>query len=395
MRRGGAVVGVICVAAGAATVSTVTAPRPHRPQASAPSTLAVTLDGCVRDRVSATSGRHAFLLRNDTDRAMEVQLLGSGSRVVAEVEAFGPQTTRTMDVVLAAGSYSFRCLPDDVTAITSTKFAVTAADAAKSGTQASPEDTHGVRAVTAQDLLPATLSYRRWVSGKIPSLIEDVGRLRDRLARGDRAGAKKAWLNAHHTYETLGAAYGAFGDLDDSINGSSVRPGGHTKSLTGFHRVEAGLWAGESARDLVTSADKLAADVRRLRTSVAHMEISPLDIGLRAHEIVEDTIQFELTGRTDYGSHSYLDVARANLAGTRKLLGVLHPLLKSRYDKLGDTLAWLHRTDDEVKAVRRRSGAVALDNLPREDRERVNADVSELAELLAPVAAICDIRRTR
>ncbi|GAA3156073.1 hypothetical protein GCM10017687_87630 [Streptomyces echinatus] len=46
----------------------------------------------------------------------------------------------------------------------------------------------------------------------------------------------------------------------------------------------------------------------------------PRPAGLRAHEILENTVQFELTGRTDYGSGSNLATARANLDGTRAVL---------------------------------------------------------------------------
>ncbi len=46
------------------------------------------------------------------------------------------------------------------------------------------------------------------------------------VSEGDLTAAKTAWLTAHLTYETLGAAYGAFGDLDTAINGSPAP--GHT-----------------------------------------------------------------------------------------------------------------------------------------------------------------------
>ena len=55
--------------------------------------------------------------------------------------------------------------------------------------------------------------------------------------------------------------------------------------------------------------------------------MDPVDTGLRAHEITEDSIQLDLTGRSDFGSGTSLATARAGLDGTAELLKVLHPLL--------------------------------------------------------------------
>ncbi len=123
--------------------------------------------------------------------------------------------------------------------------------------------------------------------------------------------------------------------------------------------------------------------------------MDPADLGLRAHEILENTVQFELTGRTDYGSGTNLATARANLDGTRVLLGRLRPLLTSRDTGPGRArlVAGPHparaRQPPTTTATGRR-----LDRLARAQREQVNADLGELVERLADVAALCDVRRT-
>ena len=122
--------------------------------------------------------------------------------------------------------------------------------------------------------------------------------------------------------------------------------------------------------------------------------MDPLDLGLRAHEILENTVQFELTGRTDYGSGSALATARANLDGTRVVLSRLRPLLVTRYPHLDR----LERDLDATQAVldrRHHDGHwTALGGLDRREREKVNASVSALVEQLADVAALCDERRS-
>ncbi len=51
------------------------------------------------------------------------------------------------------------------------------------------------------------------------------------------------------------------------------------------------------------------------------------DVALRTHEILENTLQFELTGETDEGSHTNLATAWANVQGTKLALAAITPLL--------------------------------------------------------------------
>lgn len=103
---------------------------------------------------------------------------------------------------------------------------------------------------------------------------------------------------------------------------------------TGFYRLEYGLWHGQSARQLTPVADGLDADVRALRASWPSTEINLLDIGLRTHEILENALEFQLTGHDDYVSGTTLATAAANVTGTLELLTVLRPLLVVRYPAL-------------------------------------------------------------
>jgi iron uptake system component EfeO len=117
-------------------------------------------------------------------------------------------------------------------------------------------------------------------------------------------------------------------------------------------------------------------------------------LGLRAHEILEDTVQFELTGRTDYGSGTNLATARANLDGTRILLGYLRPLLKTRDAGLTLLGSSLNRTQRTLDGFEQGGGWTPLAKLDRTRREKVNSDVGRLVEQLAVVAALTDVRRT-
>jgi iron uptake system component EfeO len=255
--------------------------------------------------------------------------------------------------------------------------------------------TSPVLPVTQGDLIAATKGYQSYVRGRIPNLVRLTTTLRRDIARGDLAAARLAWLPAHLAYERLGAAYDAFGDLDAAINGLPAGlPGGvHNRDWAGFHRIESGLWHGESATSLVAPASALLKAVRALGVQFAHAQIDPLELSIRAHEITENAVQFELTGQTDFGSGSSLASTRANLDGTTTVLGLIRSLLTPRYRELPVLQRALTRAENDLDAVRRSGAWPALGTLSTSRRERINSDLSQLTELLAPVAAILEPRR--
>ena len=64
------------------------------------------------------------------------------------------------------------------------------------------------------------------------------------------------------------------------------------------------------------------------------MQTPANDLALRTHEILENTLQFELTGEDDEGSHTTLATALANVQGTQLALGAIAPLLRQRDPQL-------------------------------------------------------------
>ncbi|NEB04093.1 EfeM/EfeO family lipoprotein [Streptomyces sp. SID13726] len=352
-------------------------------------TVDVGTSGCGHGWTHAAAGRQVFDLRNTSATAAEAYLTDARTGAVyGEVEGLGPGTTRPLQVTLGDGSYAFKCLPDDADAVTGPTVRITGGGGVKSGPAAMP--------VTQQELIPPTLAYQKWIQARTVELARRTDVLRAAVDRGDLAAARAAWLPAHLVYERMGAAYGTFGDADGEINGTTagLPDGVRDPGFAGFHRVEYGLWHGESASGLRGPADRLAEAVHALRDSWPDQRMDPADVGLRAHEILENTVQFELTGRTDYGSGTNLATARANLDGTRALLGYLRPLLKTRAAGLTGIDTWTDRAQHTLDAFDHGGHWTPLARLTRSQREKVDADLSELVERLAEVAALTDVRRT-
>lgn len=331
---------------------------------------------------SVAGGDQDFTVTNPTVAGMEVYLEAAvGGRVYLDMEGLGAGAHAKAHVVLGAGRYRFVCLPADADPVRGPT--VTVGPAPTSALL-----TPGIVPVTRADLVPVAQAYGGWVGTRLPALRQQVAALAADAEEGDLPAARRDWLTAHTTYETLGAAYDAFGEAGDELDGLP-RDG-----LTGFHLVESQLWGAADPAAIVASTAQLLSEVAALAASFGDAEIDPGAVGLRAHEIVEVAIQDVLTGAADAGSRTELATIDANLDGAAHALAPLHDLLATRYPDLDRTTAALQSTRALVEGFRAPDGSwTPLAGLDRAQRERVDAALDRDAELLAPVAAICDPRR--
>jgi iron uptake system component EfeO len=348
--------------------------------------ISVSTGGCGGTWHLAAPGWHTFQIHNSASDAAEVELINPANGAVYEtVEALGAGTTDPMRLDVGSGSYAFRCLIEDTDAITGP-------------TEKVPGHTSGATAilpVTDNDLEPPALEYHKYVTTGLITLVSQVATLNKAIAGGNLAAAKSAWLPAHLTYERLGAAYDSFGDFDGEIDGRADGLAGGVSSpdWTGFYRLEYGLWHGQSAAALTKVSAQLEHDVRALQASWPSTEIDLLDIGLRTHEILENALQFQISGHDDYGSGTTLATTEANITGTQVLLTELHPLLAQRYTGLPAVSTWLDRLQKLIDATHTSHGWTAVAALPTATRQDIDAAASQSLVELAPIAVITEPRR--
>ena len=253
---------------------------------------------------------------------------------------------------------------------------------------------------TPADYRAPIAAYRRYVRAQLGTMLGEVGDLRAALERGDLTAARAAWTDASATYESIGAAYGAFGDLDAAIDGrpDGLAGGAGSPDFTGLHRVELALWGRSSTADAAAPAARLEMDVGTLRRRLPRLEIAPLEYSLRAHEVLEDALHLQLGGDASRWSGSSLAAVRSEVAGTRVVLGTLAPLI-ARRDAAGVLPASrraLDRLDAELRRLQRPDGTLPRwDTLPQCDKERVSGLVAGAAEHLAYVPELIDPRPSR
>jgi iron uptake system component EfeO len=346
-------------------------------------TITVGTSNCGTGWTDPRPGEQTLTFRNTGNAAADVQVVEVGTgQVFGEIEGLAAGTTRPLRVALGGGGFAVRCAVEDQTPILGP--AVRLAGAAATG---------GIVPVTENDLADPLAAYRDYLRGGMDELVRATDALRDTVHGGDLAAVRAAWLPAHLDYQRLGAAYDAFGDAGHAIDGG---PDGHPDGVadpgfTGFRRLEYGLWHGEQASALTPVTDQLADDVHGLRNGFDDLRIDPRDLGLRGHEILEDTVRQTLTGHDDQGSGTGLATARANLDGTRALLAAVRPVLAPRYPRLSEVDKELDRT----QALLDSSQGVPLSQLSTDQRQHLNGALNQLVEDLAPVAVILEPRRTQ
>jgi high-affinity iron transporter len=350
---------------------------------SAAGSVTVTTSACGPRWAAPKSGQRTFAVTNSTRQPFEVELVGASQVwVYGDIEVLAPRTTRPLTVVLPRGRFWWRCTGLDGTV-----------------TYSRSERVSG-RKVTAHPYLPVDYSqlqlitgtYRAEVAAGLSQLVSDTDKLTAALTSGQLAEAKALWLPAHLDYERLGAAYGTFGNYDDEINGLPNRlPGGAADPrFTGFHRLEYGLWQGQSPATLVPVANALDAAVHGLQNAFPQLETDPNDVALRTHEILENALQFELTGESDMGSHTSLATTLANVQGTESTLSAISSLLARENPKLLDRArTGLAGLATLLQSYQRPSGTwVPLQSLTTTQREQLDGTVSALLEQLAPIADV-------
>jgi high-affinity iron transporter len=350
-------------------------------------TIGVSPTDCGEGFGTPKPGQQTFQVRNGGGSTVEAYLINPATAAVyGEVEGIAPGTTRALVATIGGGSYAWRCVPSSGKAVTSAAVRVSGGGAEQA-----------VLPVTDKDLAAPLASYRAYVDKGLAVLGTRTLALQHDIEDGQLGRARSDWLPAHVEYASLGAAYGTFGDFDAKIDGrtAGLPLGVKDPGFTGFHRIEYGLWHGEPAALLTPVARRLTSDVAALRKDFPHQDFDPGDLPLRTHEILEATLQQELTGATDYGSGSNLATAEANIKGTRELLGLLRPLISARDPKvLTDVGSWLRRTERTVLSARRADGRwTPVERLPAATRQRLNGAMSQLLEELAPVPNLLEIRK--
>jgi iron uptake system component EfeO len=367
------------------------------------------------------AGGLTFALWNSSTVVQEVQIQDVDSKkIFIDVEDLGVGATRSISLALPAGSYRFLCMGGaDGQPYAGPTWTLTGSyDGAT---------TPGVLPATEGDFIGPVNDYSSWTAGQLLHLQSDAAALSRTIAKGDVTAARSAWKTAQRQYLLLGAAYDAFGDLGDAID-SPVTPGVAPltdPNLTGLPKLEAVLWhaqpvakpkragrtkaqykkavrAAKRAQAALTAylkksaqpaATELARDVAKVAQTFNNpVQPSNTDMGLRSHEILEDALRFELTGRDDAGAHLTLFDIDAMIDATRDIMAPLRGLLQQRDADLATTDAWLTRLKTYVDSFHHTSTDTwtPYQSLSVAQKRKLESILSQTLEYLSEIAVVLD-----
>jgi len=372
--------------AGAALASLITLAACGSGGGQPSSAIAVSSNQCGGSWSVSGPGWHTIKISNQGTSGAEIDLVNPANEAVyAEIENTGPGTVNPITIDFGSGKYALLCLFTDFGPLQGATVTV-AGHAA--GTPA-------VLPVTYNDLIPLAKKYQAETATALKVLAPETATLAAAVRGGNLTAARRDWLTAHLQYETLGDAYDAFGNFDTEIDGRADATGVTSPQWTGFFRLEYGLWHGQSLASLVPVADTLNRDVDQLVTWWQTQQVPLADLGRRAHEVIENALEFQLTGHDDYGSGTTLASADAAITASRVLLALLHPLLGPRYPGLPAVYSGLSLLQSLLEKEKLPNGLwVPVSALPASTRQAIDAAGGAVLQSLAPIASITEPRNT-
>ncbi len=349
--------------------------------------------GCAPHWRAPSSGRTIFTVQNTSPRTVfSVQLIGAANaKVYGKLDIVAPGTGVPLDVVLPRGAYSFHCIGSDGYTYDS-KVEHVAGSAVAAPRPETP--------VTPLQLAAAMQTYRLSLRPWMTRLVTDTDRLTAAVRAGRLGAACTLWLPAHLDYARLGVAYGTFGTFNDEIDGRPLGlvRGVHDPKFQGLLRLEYGLWHGQPRTELAPVALALDHAVHSLAQQFQTQRLtwSNTDLPLRAHEILENTLQFELTGETNEGSNTNLATAWANVQGESLALAAIKPLLRPRDPRLlADATTANTRLMRALGAYARPGGRwTGLGSLSTRQREQLDGEFSGLLEQLEKIPDELELQLT-
>ncbi|MBC3762440.1 FTR1 family protein [Quadrisphaera oryzae] len=358
----------------------------------AASTLEVTDTQCARGFRAASAGSQVFEVTNSSSKIVEVNLDDASGGIVAEIETLAPGTTAPMSATLGTGTYTLKCLPAGSDAMSSAPVQVTGSADSAAATAAL-----AVEPVALNDLTGPNDAYQAYAAGQLAQLATQVATLQGDLQRGDLAAARRDWLAAQLTWERVGASYDSFGDLGLAVDGlpDGLPQGVDDPGFTGLHRIEHGLFHGQSAATLVPVADQLAKDVAAVQAHLGDDDLAgdPTQLPLRAHEILEDALRDHLTGLDDEGGGAEYAMTAADVDVDRTVLSELAPLIDARRPHLVATAQQqLDQLDAALAATRAADGTwTAPAAVPWARQQAVRARIGAVLETLSAVPDLLEV----
>lgn len=335
--------------------------------------------GCALSSATAPAGAVTFNIANkDATAISEIELLG-GERIVAEKENLPAGFSGTFSVNLDGGKYTVYC-----PGAKQEKIDFTVTGTATTGTGDTSVD--GL-------LASGTKLYSTYVSTQVDYLVQTSVALQTALKGTDLDAAQKAYMKARPYYEKIEPVAESFTadgtDLDAAIDARVDDV--PLPQLTGFHRIEQGLFEAKSLDGLSTYGDGLVTNVKKLQTLTTGLTYKPFELANGAQELLDEVSSSKITGEEERYSHIDLLDFQGNDEGAEQAFADLQPAL-TKIDptltgQVSTAFAALNTLVDKYRTGDNPSGFVLYSSLTDTDKRDLAAAVKAVQEPLSQVAS--------
>ena len=253
---------------------------------------------------------------------------------------------------------------------------------APSGSASAPAGSAGATAAAA------TAAYKAYVINEVELLTAANKTFTDAVRAGDVAKAKASFAAARYHYETIEPVAESFGDLDPEID-ARIDDVDDPAKWTGFHRLEKILWVDNTTDGTTELADKLDADIAKLKALVADETYQPAQLANGATGLLDEVAKSKVTGEEDRYSHTDLSDFAANVAGSYKAFQLLQPVLAAKDPDLAATVDARFK-DVQASLDEHKTGEewAVYTTINDSTRKTLAQQVDALAEPLSQVAAV-------
>jgi iron uptake system component EfeO len=338
--------------------------------------IEITNDGCKPAKTDYTSGPLTFAIKNkDATGVTEFELL-SGARIVGEKENLAPGFSGSFALNLSAGEYTLYC-PGATTAKSTIK--VTGGTASQA-----PTDTSAL-------LAQGTKDYAEYINTQVALMITNTQPLIDAIKSNDLTASQAAYAKARPFYERIEPVAESFTsgtqDLDADIDARADDV--PVTKLTGYHRIEYGLFQVKSTAGLDPIAAGLLANLQKLQTLTKDLKYQPAELANGAVGLLDEASKSKITGEEERYSHVDLVDLAGNVEGSEQAFAALKPGLDKIDSTLSDTISTRFTALDTLLNKYRdaaNGGFVLFTTLTPTDTKALAQAIQAVSEPLSKVA---------
>ena len=338
--------------------------------------IAVNDHACDPMELTVPSGQVVFNIKNNSTRKLEWEIL-KGVMVVDERENIAPSLSDKMTVTLLPGEYEMTCgllnNPRGKLVVTDSGFKEAAGEA------------------NMEKLAQPLADYKVYVQNEAAQLVTKTTAFVEAVKAGRTEDAKAMFADVRTHYERIEPIAELFNELDPAIDARAddFKDKEQDPGFGGFHRIEHALWTLNTTKGMEPIADKLLADVQKLKQEIDILTFPPSKVVGGAAVLIEEVANSKISGEEDRYSRTDLSDFQANVEGAQKIVELFRPMIAEKDQALLDkTDANFKQVTDILAKYRTEKGFQPYDKLSETDRKNLQAPINALAEDLAKLRGI-------